>query len=74
MKPAAKITGGLLLLAALLAGCAERSTLWEEYSQDGLSAYSVGQYQEAEIFFTDALEEAERSGKVDERLARKSVV
>ena len=64
-----RLAGGLLLAAVLLTGCAERSTLWEEYSQDGLSAYSVGQYEEAEAFFTAALEEAERGGKVDERLA-----
>ena len=51
--------GGLLLAAVLLTGCAEQSTLWEEYSQDGLSAYSVGQYKEAEAFFVAALEEAE---------------
>ena len=69
MTPAAKLTGGLLLAAALLAGCAAQSTLWEEYSEDGLSAYSVGQYEEAETFFVAALEEAERSGRVDERLA-----
>ncbi|MDH5410752.1 MAG: tetratricopeptide repeat protein, partial [Alphaproteobacteria bacterium] len=64
-----RLAGGLLLTAILLAGCAERSTLWEEYSQDGLSAYSVGQYEEAEASFVAALEEAERSGNVDERLA-----
>jgi tetratricopeptide (TPR) repeat protein len=69
MIPAAKFAGGLLLVGALLAGCAEQGTLWEEYSQDGLSAYSVGQYEEAEAFFTAALEEAERGGKPDERLA-----
>ena len=69
LQTMAKYAGSLVLAVALLAGCAERSTLWEEYSQDGLSAYSVGQYEEAESFFNAALEEAERTGKVDERLA-----
>jgi tetratricopeptide (TPR) repeat protein len=69
MRSSAKLGCGLLLAAVLLTGCAGQSTLWEEYSQDGLSAYSVGQYSEAESFFVAALEEAERTGKVDERLA-----
>jgi tetratricopeptide (TPR) repeat protein len=57
-----------LAVAALLGGCAH-ATLWEEHSEAGLSAYSDGDYEAAEEYFAAALEESERTGKVDERLA-----
>ena len=60
----------LFLCAAFVSLPACQDADWREYSNAGLEAYSRGDYAEAEQLLSAALEEAEKFGPADRRLAR----
>ena len=61
----ARIT--MLVAMSLLTACAQES--WESYTDKGLDAQKQARYAEAEELFLAALEEVERFGEQDPRLA-----
>ena len=60
----------LFLCVAFVSLQACQDAGWREYSNAGLEAYSRGDYAEAEQLLSAALEEAEKFGPADRRLAR----
>ncbi len=63
------LMAGLLGLALWPAGCSTDEGRWERLSADGQTAYQAGRYAEAEEPLLAALQEAERFGEQDPRLA-----
>ncbi len=59
----------VLLWAAPTAPCLAQATLWDVYITDGNQAQDQGQYAKALKLYTLALEEAEKFGPTDPRLA-----
>ena len=60
----------LFLCVAFVSLQACQDAGWREYSNAGLEAYSRGDYAQAEKLLSAALEEAEKFGQADRRLAR----
>ena len=59
----------VLLCVAPAAPCLAQATLWDVYITDGNQAKDQGQYAKALKLYTLALEEAEKFGPTDPRLA-----
>ena len=59
----------VLLCVAPAAPCLAQATLWDVYIKDGNQAKDQGQYAKALKLYTLALEEAEKFGPADPRLA-----
>jgi tetratricopeptide (TPR) repeat protein len=59
----------VLLCVAPAAPCLAQATLWDVYIKDGDQAMHQGQYAKALKLYTLALEEAEKFGPTDPRLA-----
>ena len=57
-----------LVALSLLTACTQDLS-WEEYTEAGLEAYEQARYDEAEESYLAALEEAEKFGDQDSRLA-----
>ncbi len=58
-----------MCLAFWLAGCSNKEKRWEGLIADGETAYQAGRYAEAEKPLLAALQEAEKFGEQDTRLA-----
>ena len=74
MNPCRPFGCGLLAVVVLLcvapaAPCLAQATLWDVYMEDGNQARKQGQYAKALKLYTLALEEAEKFGPTDPRLA-----
>ncbi len=63
------LLGGVLCLTFGLALASAQQTAWENYLEAGRKAYEQGDYPEARKMFSAALEEADKSGPDDPRVA-----
>ncbi len=63
----ARMILAMLVALSLLTACAQEP--WESYNDAGVEAYEQARYAEAEELYLAALEEAEKFGEQDPRLA-----